>query len=54
MSRLVEDILSFSSLVGLVVSRRAFYGVAGSAATWNDMGASRKIEEEEGEEEEGE
>ena len=36
-----------------LVVRRAFYGVAGSAATWNDMGASRKIEEEE-EEGEGE
>ena len=32
--------------------RRAFYGVAGSAATRNDMGASRKIEEDEEKEEE--
>ena len=32
--------------------RRALYGVASSAATRNDMGASRKISEEEKEEEE--
>ena len=41
----------------LWVGRRAFCGVAGSAATRNDMGASRKIEqekEEEGEREEEE
>ena len=36
----------------LWVGRRAFCGVAGSAATRNDMGASWKIEEEEEEEEE--
>ena len=32
---------------GHVTSRCAFYGVAGSAATRNEMGASRKISEKE-------
>ena len=36
----------------MYVCRRAFYGVASSAATRNNMGTSRKISEEEVKEEE--
>ena len=35
-------------------TRRAFYGVPGSSATRNDMGASQKVEEEEEDDDEEE